>query len=330
MATATVTEFITQTVNATAATSSATSDVRATPQGGVFEDVNPTHWDPSNPIVLFIIQASIVIILTRIIHFPLTYIRQPRVIAEVLTGIILGPSIMGRIPGFTAAIFPTASLPSFNLAANLGLILFLFLVGLEVDLRYLLSNWRIALSVGALGMAIPFGLGAAIAWGLYHQFREDENIAHIDFGIYLLFIGIAMAITVSCLAQNGPFANTSRPFPYYVAFSLPWNCSPRRLVLLSCPLVSATTLLAGSCSLFASLWSTRVQVLQLFGFYWYLSATVCSSPLLSGQLSCGSYAGVAAFPMAQLRQSSRLRFCWSWHLRSSRPSLVSTPSLEPS
>ena len=106
MASATVTEFITQTVNATAATASATSDNRATPQGGVFEHVNPTHYDPSNPIVLFIIQASIVIILTRIIHFPLTYIRQPRVIAEVITGIILGPSVMGRIPGFSAAIFP--------------------------------------------------------------------------------------------------------------------------------------------------------------------------------------------------------------------------------
>jgi Kef-type K+ transport system membrane component KefB len=201
MASATVTEFITQTINATAATASASSDNRATPQGGVFEHVNPTHYDPSNPIVLFIIQASIVIILTRIIHFPLTYIRQPRVIAEVITGIILGPSVMGRIPGFSAAIFPPSSLPVFNLVANLGLILFLFLVGLEVDLRYLLSNWKIALSVGALGMVLPFGLGAGIAWGLYHQFRDDEGVAPIDFGIYLLFIGIAMAITVSLLLR---------------------------------------------------------------------------------------------------------------------------------
>jgi Kef-type K+ transport system membrane component KefB len=216
MATATVTEFVTRTVNATAAT--ATSDNRATPQGGVFEHVNPTHYDPSNPIVLFIIQASIVIILTRIIHFPLTYLRQPRVIAEVITGIILGPSVMGRIPGFSAAIFPTASLPVFNLAANLGLILFLFLVGLEVDLRYLLSNWRIALSVGALGMAIPFGLGAGIAWGLYNQFRDDEGIAHISFGIYLLFIGIAMAITVSrplCSIMGD--VDFQRPSPYSAA-----------------------------------------------------------------------------------------------------------------
>jgi Kef-type K+ transport system membrane component KefB len=194
MATATVTEFITKTVNATTATSTSTN--RATPQGGIFEHVNPTVYDPKNPIILFIIQAAIVIIFTRIIHFPLAYLRQPRVIAEVLTGIILGPSIMGRIPGFTQHIFPTSSMPAFSLAANLGLVLFLFLVGLEVDLRFLAGNWRIALGVGAAGMALPFGLGCGIAYGLYHEFRDDPGLAPISFGVYSLFIGVAMAITV--------------------------------------------------------------------------------------------------------------------------------------
>jgi Kef-type K+ transport system membrane component KefB len=196
MATATVTEFITRTVNATAATSSAAN--RATPQGGVFEHVNPSRFDPKNPIILFIIQAAIVIIMTRLIHWPLALLRQPRVIAEVLTGILLGPSVMGRIPGFTEHIFPPASMPGFTLAANLGLVLFLFLVGLEVDLRFLASNWRIALSVGALGMAVPFGLGCAIAWGLFRDFRSDADLAPISFGVYMLFIGVAMAITVGC------------------------------------------------------------------------------------------------------------------------------------
>lgn len=197
MASATVTEYITRTVNATSATASSAD--RAPPQGGLFEGSNPSEFDPKNPVVLFIIQASLVIILTRAIHFPLAYLRQPRVIAEVITGIILGPSIMGRIPGFTAAIFPAASMPGFSLAANLGLLLFLFLVGLEVDLRFLVSNWRIALSVGAAGMALPFGLGAGIAWGLYHEFRNDPGLAPISFGVYMLFIGVAMAITVGPL-----------------------------------------------------------------------------------------------------------------------------------
>jgi Kef-type K+ transport system membrane component KefB len=103
---------------------------------------------------------------------------------------------MGHIPGFTATIFPTSAMPNLSLVANLGLVLFLFLVGLEVDLRFLFSNWRVAASVGLAGMALPFGLGCAIAWGLYHEFRNEPGTVPINFGTYMLFIGVAMAITV--------------------------------------------------------------------------------------------------------------------------------------
>lgn len=92
-------------------------------------------------------------------------------------------------------------MPAFTLAANIGLVMFLFLVGLEVDLRFLASNWRVALGVGAAGMAIPFGLGVCIAWGLYHQFHGDANTVPISFGTYALFIGVALAITVSSVTQ---------------------------------------------------------------------------------------------------------------------------------
>jgi Kef-type K+ transport system membrane component KefB len=102
---------------------------------------------------------------------------------------------MGRIPGFSETIFPPASMPSFKLAANLGLVLFLFLVGLEINLNYLLSNWRVAVSVASLDMAIPFGLGVAVAWGLFNQFGDEPGLAPISFPVYALFIGVAMAIT---------------------------------------------------------------------------------------------------------------------------------------
>ena len=88
-------------------------------------------------------------------------------------------------------------MPVLNMAANLGLILYLFLIGLEVDLRLMIQNWRIALSVGLAGMVLPFGLGVAIAVGLFHQFREEEGLQKIEFGTYALFVGVAMAITVS-------------------------------------------------------------------------------------------------------------------------------------
>lgn len=181
--------------SSTTTAAAAAASNRATPQGGILEGGNPTHYDTKNPIVVFIIQAVIIIVLCRLIHWPLSKIRQPRVIAEVIGGIILGPSVMGHIPGFTEAIFPTASIPNLNVVANLGLILFLFLVGLETDIHFLVSNWRTAVSVSAAGMILPFGLGCAISYGLYHEFQEDPGTVPIEFGTYLLFIGIAMAIT---------------------------------------------------------------------------------------------------------------------------------------
>ena len=140
-------------------------------------------------------QAGIIIIFCRLLHYPLSLLRQPRVIAEVIGGILLGPSVMGRIPNFTNTIFPAAAMPNLSLVANLGLVLFLFLVGLEVDLRFLASNWRVATSVGLAGMALPFGLGCAISWGLYNEFRNEPGIVEISFPVYMLFIGVAMAIT---------------------------------------------------------------------------------------------------------------------------------------
>lgn len=178
-----------------AASSAGSNSTRVTPQAGVLEGANPLVYIPSSPITLFIIQAGIVIIFCQLLHYPLRLIHQPRVIAEVIGGIILGPSVMMRIPGFKEAIFPDASLPVFNNVANLGLIIFLFLVALEVDIRLFTANWKIALSVGLAGMILPFGLGCGIAWGLYHQFRADSNIVNISFGVYALFIGTALAIT---------------------------------------------------------------------------------------------------------------------------------------
>ncbi|KAK5136211.1 hypothetical protein LTR08_003818 [Meristemomyces frigidus] len=192
---ATLTTTVTKVVTKTVASASASSTSRASPQGGILEGSDPSHYDPKNPLIMFIIQALIILLFCRLLHYPLSRLRQPRVIAEVIGGILLGPSVMGRIPGFTATIFPAAALPNLTLVANLGLVLFLFLVGLEVDLRYFASNWKVAISVGTAGMALPFGLGCAIAWGLYNQFRHEEGTVPIGFGVYMLFIGVAMSIT---------------------------------------------------------------------------------------------------------------------------------------
>ncbi|CAD0088098.1 unnamed protein product [Aureobasidium vineae] len=191
----TVTAFVTDTITKTTAAATASSTARAKAQGGILEGENPTHYNPKDPIIIFIIQAGVIILFCRLLHWPLSKIRQPRVIAEVIGGVLLGPSVMGRIPGFTATIFPPAAQPNLALVANLGLVLFLFIVGLEVDLRYLASNWKIALSVGLAGMALPFGLGCGIAYGLYNQFSDEDETEPVAFGTFMLFVGVAMAIT---------------------------------------------------------------------------------------------------------------------------------------
>ncbi|KAI1343021.1 K+/H+ antiporter 1 [Xylariaceae sp. FL0016] len=192
--TSTTMAYLLLTLAATASFAAA-AETGPAPQGGILEGVLPNAYSTSSPIQLFIIQACIIIIFCRILHYPLSLLGQPRVIAEVIGGIILGPSVFMRIPNFEDNIFPTASLPVLNNVANLGLILFLFLIGLEVDIRLFTSNWRVALSVGLAGMLLPFGLGCGIAWGLFNEFHNDGTTKEINFGVYALFIGTALAIT---------------------------------------------------------------------------------------------------------------------------------------
>ena len=165
---------------------------RAVKADSVINGVDPTAFETSNPLRLFIIQAAIIIIVTRVLGFALQKIRQPRVIAEVIAGILLGPTAMGRVPGFTKHIFPPPSLPYLNLVSTLGLVLFLFLVGLEVDLRVIRRCAKESTAISLAGMVLPFGLGAAVSVGIYNTFINDERVS---FGHFVLFTGVAMAIT---------------------------------------------------------------------------------------------------------------------------------------
>lgn len=120
------------------------------------------------------------------------FMNQPRVIAEVIAGIILGPTAMGRVPGFSDHIFPKASLPYLNLVSTIGLILFLFVVGLEVDISVAKRNGRNSAIISLAGIALPFAIGSAVAIPIYNNFVNKEKVT---FGHFLLFICVAMSIT---------------------------------------------------------------------------------------------------------------------------------------
>jgi Kef-type K+ transport system membrane component KefB len=106
--------------------------------------------------------------------------------------VILGPTVMGRIPHFTENIFPTKSLPLLTLTANIGLVFFLFVVGMEVDFRMLRRNVKSSLSVSIAGLVVPLSLGAALAVPLYHEFVDPK----VNYGYFILFVAVAIGITV--------------------------------------------------------------------------------------------------------------------------------------
>ncbi|RSH86649.1 K(+)/H(+) antiporter [Apiotrichum porosum] len=158
----------------------------------VLSGADPSEFDPSNPITLFIIQLFIIICFTQGLGWCLKFMNQPKVIAEVIGGIILGPTVLGRIPNFTDSIFPSESIPYLDLVATIGLILFLFVVGLEVDVSTAKRNGRNSALISFAGMALPFALGSAVAVPVYHNFVETETVT---FGHFLLFICVSMSIT---------------------------------------------------------------------------------------------------------------------------------------
>ena len=129
--------------------------------------------------------------MTQLLALFLARIRQPRVIAEVIGGVLLGPSVMGHIPNFTNTIFPSASLPALNLTANLGLVLFMFLVGMEIDTRVIRHNAKASAAISIAGLILPLGLGAALAVPIYHQFTDGTA----NFGDFVLFVSVAVGIT---------------------------------------------------------------------------------------------------------------------------------------
>ncbi|KAG6854452.1 hypothetical protein C0991_006531 [Blastosporella zonata] len=133
----------------------------------------------------------IILAMKQFLALFLDRIRQPRVIAEVIGGILLGPSVMGRIPGFMNAIFPDASIPGLTLTSTIGLIMFLFLVGLEIDVKVIKRNKVSASAISIAGLLLPLGLGAALGVGIYREFISPT----VNFGYFLLFTAVAIGIT---------------------------------------------------------------------------------------------------------------------------------------
>jgi Kef-type K+ transport system membrane component KefB len=117
---------------------------------------------------------------------------QARVIGEIIGGILLGPSVFARIaPAASSALFPPSSMASFEVLSTVGLILFLFLIGTEVNIEHLYHQRATAALSSLMSILVPFAIGALLAESLRIRFAP-QGVPRIPF---VLFLGIAMSIT---------------------------------------------------------------------------------------------------------------------------------------
>src|SRR5580698_1047798 len=141
---------------------------------------------------LLLVQMSIVLAVTIICGWLARKLGQSRVIGEIIGGILLGPSVLGRIsPHGSAALFPEASLHSLETLSTVGLILFMFLIGMELDYDQLSKQRSTAVIASGTSILIPFITAAALAHSLRIRFAP-HGIGSVPF---VLFLGIAMSIT---------------------------------------------------------------------------------------------------------------------------------------
>jgi Kef-type K+ transport system membrane component KefB len=143
-------------------------------------------------IVLVLIQVVVIIGVSRLVGLGFRQIKQPLVIGEIVAGIMLGPSLLGAIaPAFSAALFPPPTLPLLEILKDLGLIFFMFLIGLELDPKYLKGGLKTAVLVSHTSIVTPFSLGLLLALLLYPLVSQQG----VSFTAFSLFLGAAMSIT---------------------------------------------------------------------------------------------------------------------------------------
>jgi Kef-type K+ transport system membrane component KefB len=144
------------------------------------------------PIVIWLIQLIVVVGAARLAGWACQYIGQPRVVGEMVAGILLGPSLLGWLaPGFAQAVLGPDKLAGLSALSQLGLLIFMFLIGLELHPAHLRQNGTAAAAISLSSLLIPFGLGAALASALY-PWLADARVPALHFA---LFIGTAMSIT---------------------------------------------------------------------------------------------------------------------------------------
>ena len=155
-------------------------------------------------LALLLLQIAVILAVCRLLHGVIRIFGQPPVMGEIIAGVLLGPSLLGWIaPSWYAQLFPPNSLAVLQALSQVGLVLFMFLVGLRLDLSELGAFRNVAGMSALLSIAIPFGSGLALAQLLYPL--APPSTPKVPFA---LFIAVSMSITAfpvlaRILAEHG-------------------------------------------------------------------------------------------------------------------------------
>jgi K+:H+ antiporter len=145
-----------------------------------------------HPLAILLVQLLAIVIATQVVGGLASRISQPAVVGEIAAGLLLGPSLLGRVwPDAYTFLFPIDSLNMLRLLSQLGVMLFMFIVGLDLDPGHLRQRAPTAIAVSHFSIVVPFLLGVTLALGLYTGYAPPG----VPFHAFGLFMGIALSIT---------------------------------------------------------------------------------------------------------------------------------------
>jgi Kef-type K+ transport system membrane component KefB len=149
----------------------------------------------NNFILMLVVQTGLILALSRVMGLVFVRFRQPQVMGEMIAGIMLGPSLFGwLLPHGFNQVFPAGSIGALNALSQVGVIFFLFLIGLELDLKLLKTRGRAAVVISNASIITPFAMGILVTFILYHRIF-DQGPTGPSFLTVALFMGAAMSIT---------------------------------------------------------------------------------------------------------------------------------------
>ncbi|HUS12009.1 MAG TPA: cation:proton antiporter [Pyrinomonadaceae bacterium] len=166
----------------------------ATPTPAVSENWprNILRGTVRSPLGILLLQIIVIIIAARLFGAVFRRIGQPPVMGEMIAGIALGPSVFGLLfPEAVTFLFPPSSMNALSVLSQIGVVLFMFIVGMELDIQHLREKASAAVMVSHASIVVPFLLGAALAFWLYPTLAPGGT----SFAAFALFMGIAMSIT---------------------------------------------------------------------------------------------------------------------------------------